>query len=345
MNLPILDSLPAIHVTILGIVGAFFSAFAIYAYQKLNDAQEKLDTAVKLSMDLCSANNVYILDSGNKFLTKDGSLNWNEAGKNTLMDAVYLSETNAVSSSEKVIGICNDLFILFSTIFRTYPFWDEKQRNVLVQDNEVLTRSYEIDSERIQEMQRIVGYMSWMWSINGHALLRLAEKGKECDKNNQLADRREWIKQQYPDLPPEKFEEVLRDFDQRHSYRETKYDEIFVEYFEKAHMVKEKVIPSLLEHDSTLTMYDQKFKIKETTLKVIKLVIFNLIFGVMVPLILLNLFVGVGVEGSNILMSSFEGYNFWLSLFEYLLLMATMLPYFLGFIFLYSKVKKELNFL
>ncbi|QRZ23289.1 hypothetical protein H9L11_03885 [Vibrio sp. sp1] len=47
MSSPILEALPALHVTVIGVVAAFFSAFAIYAYQKVNDAKEKLDEALK----------------------------------------------------------------------------------------------------------------------------------------------------------------------------------------------------------------------------------------------------------------------------------------------------------
>jgi len=37
---PILSTIPGIHATIVGVLAAFFSAFLIFAYQKVTEAQK-----------------------------------------------------------------------------------------------------------------------------------------------------------------------------------------------------------------------------------------------------------------------------------------------------------------
>ena len=60
---------------------------------------------------------------------------------------------------------------------------------------------------------------------------------------------------------------------------------------------------------------------------------FNMVFGVLLPLVTLNLLVGV----------NFDWTNFWFSAFEYFVLFSTMCPYLWACKFLFNKVKK-LNF-
>ncbi|EOW9664412.1 hypothetical protein ACO14J_004552 [Vibrio parahaemolyticus] len=89
MSSPILEALPALHVTVIGVVAAFFSAFAIYAYQKVNDAKEKLDEALKHSMSVSTPNSM-MFNGNNVYLNQDGTLNWDERGKETLRRATML---------------------------------------------------------------------------------------------------------------------------------------------------------------------------------------------------------------------------------------------------------------
>ncbi|TOQ62400.1 hypothetical protein, partial [Vibrio parahaemolyticus] len=99
--------------------------------------------------------------------------------------------------------------------------------------------------------------------------------------------------------------------------RVTDFQGIFVSYFEKSHIVERDVIPLLSSSISSFNTYNETFRVKETTLKVITLIMFNMVFGVLLPLVTLNLLVGVNFKWSN----------FWFSSFEYFVLFSTMLPY------------------
>lgn len=174
MNSPILEALPALHVTMIGVIAAFFSAFAIYAYQKINDAKEKLDEALKHSESLSTPNSM-IFNGNNIYLNQDGTLNWDEKGKSTLRQATMLysyldyeekygvprSLSQRDPSPEEVISVCNELFSLFTTIFTTYPFWGNNSVHINGQTDKVNQLcSKEFDTERLQEMQKIVGYLN-----------------------------------------------------------------------------------------------------------------------------------------------------------------------------------------
>ncbi len=343
LSSPILEALPAIHVTVIGVVAAFFSAFAIYAYQKVNDAKEKLDSALKQSINLTSPSAMRF-GGGNRFVTGDGNLDWDENGKELLRQVTsfysYLdyeekygiprSEFQREPNSEEVIKACDELFLLLSTIFTTYPFWNNNMVHVQGQTEKVVLNCNQgLDLERIHEMQRIVGYLCWTWSTSSRSIITLARKGVEFKKNQQMKEQTEMFEKQAASIPESERERIWKQFHQPHVSRVMDFESIFVGFFEKAHLVQQEVIPTLLESLTSFTTYNQTFKVKDTTLKVIMLIAFNLVAGVMLPLIILNLLIGANIEWSN----------FWFSSFEYFLLLVTMFPYLWVIKYLFNKVK------
>lgn len=198
LNLPILEALPAIHVTVLGVVAAFFSAFGVYAYQKVNDAKEKLNTAVKFSRSI-SAPKSLVFESRNKFLTDKGTLDWDNSGKNLLREVVQLYSNlgneygndyklQRELSSEEVIMACEELHTLLSTIFRTYPFWNGSHSHA---PEQIGKDNKSIDSKRIQEMQRIIGYLCFTWRTKKQSILMLAKKGIEFNLAKKEEEQRQ----------------------------------------------------------------------------------------------------------------------------------------------------------
>lgn len=343
MNSPILEALPALHVTIIGVVAAFFSAFAIYAYQKLNDAKEKLDEALKHCM-LISNPHITMQRSNNIYLNEDGSLNWDEHGKDAIWKAKvlysYLDREEKYNiprdhyqrepSQDEVIAACNELFLLFTTIFTTYPFWNNEKVSKL--------RSTEFDSERVQLMQRIVNYLCWTWDTSKRSLLTLASKGNEYSKQQELKRIAQMHEEMIASMPVGSLTEEEKQMIMPPGYNYNlsvgiDFSDVFVSYFEMAHVVQKEIIPLLSKLTSSFNTYNETFRVKETSLTVITLITFNMLFGVLLPLIILNLFAGF----------QFKEYSFWFSFFEYLILLSTMYPYLWACNFLHSKVK-NLNF-
>ncbi|KJF95339.1 hypothetical protein CTN03_05565 [Photobacterium angustum] len=343
LSSPILELLPAVHVTIIGVVAAFFSAFAIYAYQKVNDAKEKLDAALKHSMSVATPTSMRF-GGNNIYLNDDGTLNWDGAGKETLRRASSLysyldyeekygiprSEHQPEPSAEEVIAACDGLFLLLTTIFTSYPFWNNNLVQFKGQTDKVSkVCAKEFDLSRIQEMQRIISYLCWTWSTSNRSLMMLARKGMECTQLKQMKEHTEMFERQTVNMPEPEKTRIWAQFHQPHVSRVTDFQNIFASFFEKSHSIEREVIPLLSESLSSFTTYNQTFRVKETTMKVIVLIVFNLSLGVILPLVTLNLLVGVNFEWSN----------FWFSAFEYFVLFSTMFPYIWICRYLYKKIE------
>ena len=347
LSSPILELLPSIHVTIIGVVAAFFSAFSIYAYQKVNDAKEKLDLALKHSMSVATPTSMRF-GGNNIYLNDDMTLNWDRAGKEMLRNASSLysyldyeekygiprNEHHREPGDEEVMAACDELFSLLTTIFTTYPFWNNNLVNVAGQTDKIKNIcAKEFDSIRIQEMQRIIGYLCWTWNTQDRSLMMLARKGMEFTQLKQQKEQAEMFEKQTVNIPEQEKLRIWAQFHQPHISRVTDFQNIFASFFEKAQLIDREVIPLLSESLSSYTTYNHTFRVKETTMKVIMLIVFNLSLGVVLPLITLNLLVGVDVERSN----------FWFSAFEYFVLFSTMFPYLWVCRYLYKKVQ-ELEF-
>ncbi|WP_105169492.1 hypothetical protein [Pseudoalteromonas sp. T1lg23B] len=73
MESSILESLPTIHGILTGIETAFFSGFAMFAYQKLQESKDNLDS-VLAEVGNFSTPNTYIGGAGgNNLIADDGS--------------------------------------------------------------------------------------------------------------------------------------------------------------------------------------------------------------------------------------------------------------------------------
>jgi hypothetical protein len=350
LSSPILEALPAVHVTIIGVVAAFFSAFAIYAYQKVNDAKEKMDAALKRSVSIATPTSM-MFGGNNIYLNGDGTLNWDDAGKGALRRASMLysyldyeekygiprNEYQHEPDADEVILACNDLFSLLTTIFTSYPFWNNNLVHIEGQTDKVSEAcSKEFDLARIQEMQRIVGYLCWTWSTSSRSLMTLAAKGMEFSQQKKIKEQRDMFEQQMEmlekqqgNMPQSEKDRIWAQFHQPHVHGVTNFQDVFSNFFGKAHLVDKEVIPLLAESLSSFTTYNETFRVRDTTLKVIALITFNLFFGVMLPLINLNLLANTNLERVDM----------WFSVFEYILLLITMLPYVWVCYYLYKKVK------
>ena len=82
-----------------------------------------------------------MLSGNNKYLNADGTLNWDDACEDTLWRASHSysyfksggksgvphSTNQQKPEAQEIIDTCNDLFLLFTTIFTSYPFWNDSQ--------------------------------------------------------------------------------------------------------------------------------------------------------------------------------------------------------------------------
>jgi len=75
MDSAILNSLPSIHTTLIGIGAAFYSAHAIYAYQKIQESRIKLERTSKDATDIFNHLDGLVFGGADHLLT-NGELEW-----------------------------------------------------------------------------------------------------------------------------------------------------------------------------------------------------------------------------------------------------------------------------
>ena len=110
---------------------------------------------------------------------------------------------------------------------------------------------------------------------------------------------------------------------------QTDYSQIISEYFNKIFMYRDNVLPKLKELIKVHETFNERFHVKKMTLYALKIFSFVFMFGVVTPMLLINL-----KQDYNIV---------WLSGLPYFLLFITTLPYMFVCWKLYLKVG-SLNF-
>lgn len=342
MTSPILDALPGIHVTVIGVGAAFFSAFAMFAYQKVQETKDQLDKVLQEVIEFSTPNN-FIGGGKNDLLKENGELDWDGKTKELLHHAKSLysyldyeekygiqrDRFSREPDNKDVIDTCRKLCLMFHYLFVTYPFTGRSMVHIEGITERIEERKAQpFDSHRLQEIERRISFLLWCWDTNNLALMELT---KNCTKIEKERAEREAISlfeqsiANMPDLPEEEKKRIWDTFHQPRLKYQIDYSQILVDYFHKVSLYRDKVLPSLREALHSHRAYNERFKVKASTLLVIKLIVFNLVFGVLIPLILQNLHKDIGIS--------------WLSSFEYFLLFITTAPYFYVCRYLYKKIK------
>lgn len=168
MDSNILEALPTLHGILIGIGTAFFSGFAMFAYQKLQESKGNLDK-ILTEVEAFSTPNNYIGGSGDNLISDDGSLDWDGEAKNILHHAKsifsyidheekYGIPRSTLSSTPSETEICSTtqrLCLLFHYLFVSYPFSGKSMVHVRgVTENIETKKSEPFSMERLQEIAR-----------------------------------------------------------------------------------------------------------------------------------------------------------------------------------------------
>ena len=108
MSSPILDALPGIHVTVIGIGGAFFSAFAMFAYQRVQETKDQLEKSLK-GLEAFSTQTNFIGMRNEDLWGKSSGLDWESKVTRLMHHAISLF---SYLDREEKYGIPRDDFEL-----------------------------------------------------------------------------------------------------------------------------------------------------------------------------------------------------------------------------------------
>lgn len=344
MTSPILDALPAIHTTVIGFGGAFFSAFALYAYQKVQETKDQLEKVLK-EVETFSTPTNYVGTSQADFLLESGELDWDGKAKRILQEAKsYFSfldyeEKYGIPrdahmrepSDEQVISACRTLCFTLHYVFVSYPFSGKSMVHVQGETEKLEKRKQEpFDEKRLREIERRIGFLRWCWDTNNRSILELARRcalAEQGQAHQQQQASFEANTAKHEPASASERERIWKTFHLPHISHSIDYGQIVADYFNKVLAYQNNVLPALRESLRVHDLYNERFQVKKLSLWMIGLTIVILALGVFLPPTMQSVCTDFAVC--------------WHPAIQYLLLAGTAAPYFLVCSWLYRKVQKS----
>ncbi|KQF18834.1 MULTISPECIES: hypothetical protein [Acinetobacter] len=349
---PILSTIPGIHATIVGVLAAFFSAFLIFAYQKVTEAQKKLEKALKVAESVSTPNS-FVMNGHSSLIDQNGDLDWDGECKNLIHNAksvffhldtvkygINLEPFHRGIDPQEIIKIVDELTPFFYLFFTYYPMNGKSmvttpQSALKEHDNKVF------DYNRYLEIQRRLAFLTWVWQTSQESLIQLfnvydqiQEKKLKEEKNIEitrvLADLEKNLgTNQGHEIRARVISQVENSFNSRIEQKQLPF---LIEFFQRVQTYQTQVIPILDETIIEFESYNNELKVKKTTKNVLKITIYIMSVGIVFPLVLLE-----------VLSKLENAHNYFIvSYIEYFILLASFLPYFLICIYFFKKIENTI---
>ena len=298
----ILDALPAIHTTVIGFGAAFFSAFAVYGYQKVREAKDQFDKERKKAESFSTPPTYVLTPPEDLFLKENGDLDWKRKVQRLVWEAtVAFSDLDRDETLEAqprggvggppdadIIRICRRLIIVLHYLFITYPF--DGRSDVYrpgLTDLQDRRKQEPFDQERLREMESRIQFLSACWKQGRRSILEVARRCNIAEAAIARANG------QQPDS--------------------TDLEQVISHFFGKVLVFEAKVLPVLQEELRLVNLYSDRFPIRRWSLWVIGFTAYVLVLGVFLPPLVQSLRSDYGIC--------------WPPLLDYVLLAMTFCPY------------------
>lgn len=342
MESNILEVLPSIHGILIGIGTAFFSGFAMLAYQKLQESKDKLDKTLEEVAYFSSPSN-FIGSNNISLISESGELNWDTEAKNILHHAKsafsYLDYEEKYGiprntfahtpSDEDILATTRNLCLMFHYLFVSYPFSGKSMVHMQGVSENIESRKAEpFSTERLREIEKRIGFLNWCWETSNRSLIALGQKATEIEMKNSKSEAIKAFNEsteRMGDIPEDEKERVWKTFHQPRLNMQVDYSKIIQEYFNKVFMYRDRVFPQLSETLKTYETFNTRFAIKKLTIYAFKVSAVIFIFGILVPILLLAL-------GQN-------GSLKWHESLPYFLFFITICPY----VYIWKKLFSKVN--
>ncbi|MES2491372.1 MAG: hypothetical protein V4607_16420 [Pseudomonadota bacterium] len=341
MPSPILDSLPAIHTTVIGFGGAFFSAFALYAYQQVQETKDQLERVLR-EVETFSTPNSYI-SSPVDLLLENGELDWDGKAKQILHEAKSHFSTldyeekygipkgsfeRSPLSDEQLILSCRSLCNVLHYVFVSYPLTGRSMGHFHgITEKLEEKKRVPFDNERLREVERRISFLRWCWETSNRSIMELAQRCTLAEQQNKHKEQRAAFEENMARLPTQSKEEQDRlwtTFHLPHIAHSIDYGKIVSDYFDKIMAYEKNVLPALHESLRVHDLYNQRFQVRALSLWMIAITVAILLLGVFLPPVMQSAQSDFGVC--------------WHPAVEYALLAVTAVPYFLVCWWLYRKL-------
>jgi hypothetical protein len=341
MTSPILDALPVIHGTLIGIGAAFFSVFAMSGFQKVQETKEKLEKAQNETEAMSSPTMFSGGGTIDDLLLEGGDeLDWRKIQlflaqtKNIFLhgefdDKYGVSGDPSQPSPDELVATFRKLCLVLHLLFVSYPFTGNSINRFGALSDKLDERKNRssVDMKRITEMDERAGFLVWCWSTSQRSLLELGRAVTEIHRARNIQAQTRLFEQGLARTPNASDDDKNRIWATFYAPRladQIDYRQFLLEHFNKAHALAANVLPAMREAFRTDELWNNRYHVRRTTLWAIGLIVAILIFGVLTPLVMAN---GQRDYGWT-----------WGPWLEYLLLVFTAAPYFWICLYLYRKV-------
>lgn len=345
--LQIVENIPAIHATIVGVAAAFFSAFFIYAYQKVTEAQKNLEKVLKTSKDIPIQKSA-ILGGETSLLDENGNLDW-ERCKGLIHKATTIlsdlnitrSDTNLSTLQEKnhsqtIIEVVKELNHFFNLFFAHYPM--DYQTITTTSHATLRTPIHTFDSARYFEILQRIALLGWIWDDSKQSLIQLFDIYDEISQKEYLDGILADIDRQISELDKTsqnyqlEVEKLNLLKQQTYNFvKKMKLSDVLINFFERIEVYRTQVMPALRETLNEFETFNDQFKIKKLTKYFLYTTIYIIVLGIIIPLILFQFITNIG-----------NGYNWIISYIEYFLLLSSFAPYFLVLVYFLKKIENTI---
>jgi len=327
MAFPILEALPAIHATLIGIVGALYSVFVIYGYQKIQEANDVFRELIAW-VEKYTSPSYYIGFDNPELIDKNGDLSW-EGIRKTLKKArsifpMYegkpIGGAFESQNDEVVVETCHEFINMLYVVSVSYPF-SGKPLVQVAKNSLVNIRNKKDDfftEERLLSVRRIVVELMIFWGRYSDSILELASRCEKVESRKDLEIIAGLHEPMLQKLEAMGYADKVAELRAQHvkPIERLGYSSIIVEFFERIKGFEAEVVPKLDSSLKVLRLYNGRFKIRERS----KIMLFVggsvLFFGVIVPLLLLH--------------ANSAWQQLWPRNLDVVLLVITMAPYFIA---------------
>jgi hypothetical protein len=344
MESHILESLPAIHGILVSVGTAFFSGFAMFAYEKLREARDKL-SKVLTEVEQFSTPSNFIGSGSTRLVSDAGELDWDGAARDAIRKATSIYShldyeekygTSLPASlarqnpAQESLEACRELCLMFHYLFTSYPFSGRSMVHIKgVSEKLEQRKGSPFNKERLGEIERRISFLAWTWETQHKALLHLANESSKYENEQNLIESQKAFQESLklmPEIDDQEKERIWNTFHAPRAERTIDYAQILTEYFEKVIVYRNNVLPSLREAMSMDESFNERFKFKKLSVICLKVLAFVFTLGIAFPLLITNL-----QQDINLV---------WHPTLPYLLLFVTSLPYLSIWLAIFRRVQR-----
>jgi hypothetical protein len=303
MDSAILTTLPSIHSTLIGIGAAFYSAYAIYAYQKIQEARIRLERTSKDATNFAFYVNTFSIMANDPLLT-DGVLEY-ETCKTIIKQQWFIIK------NEPNKEICESLCRLFGLLYLSPPFSIKATTNPNTSKTLKPTPNL-VDDERLSEISLRLSAFAFIWRQSKDDILNVAKLTTLQEKQANIEKQHKELEQN-PTILPEERAAIWAKYYENNPLPTIDYESIIRNGFEGVVRYRDSTLIELRSAVENYNLFNSHFQIKKTTMKAIGVVALLLTTGVFLPPVLLSIQADYSVK--------------WPKELNYLLLYITIIPY------------------